>query len=329
MHPSLFAFVLSMALTPIALRILRKRKVIDIPNSRSSHDLPTPRGGGLAPAFAATIVMFYFSSGGAAIGILLAGALFGIIGLVEDLAGIPASARLACQAIAAVVVAPLLIAPTGVALGILTIAAVSAWQVSFVNAFNFMDGVNGISVAQCLVAGSAWWIAGSVGETAVLSLGALIVTFVALGFAPFNFPRSKLFLGDTGSYFFGSWLASLVVIGVASGVPWEVMVAPLSVYLLDTAGTLVRRAMRRENLLQPHRDHVYQRLTRYGLSHVMVTSVASLFMVLTATLGLVSLGASARPRVAAYLGIVCVLTIYWMLPSWLPRIRLMRAPVTQ
>src|SRR5205085_2029337 len=123
---------------------------------------------------------------------------------------------------------------------------VVVWLIAYVNAFNFMDGVNGVSAVQAVVAGVAWWVVGEWQDVHALAAGGLLVAAVAVAFAPFNFPRAHMFLGDVGSYFFGGWLGVLAVVALRQGLTVEASFAPLSVYLADTGMTLARRVARHE-----------------------------------------------------------------------------------
>src|SRR5207248_843948 len=137
---------------------------------------------------------------------------------------------------------------------------VAVWLVAFVNAFNFMDGIDGVAVAQAFVAGMAWYAIGHHEHVRALEIAAAIVVGGALGFAPFNFPRARMFLGDVGSYSFGASLAILLVVGLRAGLPFEAVFAPVALCVADTGVTLVRRVRGGRRWDAPHREHVYQRL---------------------------------------------------------------------
>jgi UDP-N-acetylmuramyl pentapeptide phosphotransferase/UDP-N-acetylglucosamine-1-phosphate transferase len=147
------------------------------------------------------------------------------------------------------------------------------WIVAFVNAFNFMDGIDGIAGAQALVAGLGWTALGAaLGDGAVRALG-IVIAGSAAGFLLLNWSPARIFMGDGGSSFLGYLLAGVPLaaqdtLGVA--VPAFFIVWP---FLFDTAVTLVRRAARGENLMQAHRNHLYQRLTQSGWTHARVASL--------------------------------------------------------
>jgi UDP-N-acetylmuramyl pentapeptide phosphotransferase/UDP-N-acetylglucosamine-1-phosphate transferase len=280
----------------------------------------------LAPALAAVAGVLYAEelTGSALIAVLVGGALFAVIGLVEDLRGVPALPRLAVQLVAAMAVLPWLLADLDgpPAWQVVFGAGVVLWLVSYVNAFNFMDGINGISVAQVVVAGIAWWAIGHWQDAEGLAGAALVVALAAIGFLPFNFPRARMFLGDVGSYFFGAWLAVLAVVGLRAGIAFEAMFAPLALYLADTGATLVRRARRRETWHEAHCDHAYQRLHHgLGWSHARTTAVVAAFMIACSALGAVSATSSVPARVVADLVIAALVAGYLASPQLLAHAR--------
>jgi UDP-N-acetylmuramyl pentapeptide phosphotransferase/UDP-N-acetylglucosamine-1-phosphate transferase len=248
---------------------------------------------------------------------------FGAIGLIEDIHGIPPLRRLTLQTLIAIAALPWLLDGLhgGVAWQVLFAIGTVAWLLAYVNAFNFMDGINGISVAQALVAGLVWYGIGTSEGTPVLGAGGLIVAAAAAGFAPFNFPRARMFLGDVGSYFLGGWIAVLVVIGLRDHLPPEAVVAPVAVYLVDTATTLVRRFRRGERWYMPHREHVYQRLTQLNGSHVKTTGIVTVVMASCAGLGWLSLTGSRAARIGGDIALSIVLVIYVEAPRLLARSR--------
>jgi UDP-GlcNAc:undecaprenyl-phosphate GlcNAc-1-phosphate transferase len=308
-------------LAPAVLALLRRGHVLDHATARSSHVGAVPRGGGVAPAAGALLALALAPSldEEPLWAIAAAAAVFGILGLIEDVVGVRALYRLAIQFVAAGGVAVLLLATDsspslmGVALGIVGIF----WVVAFVNAFNFMDGIDGISVVQAVGAGVTWAIIGVHVESAPMAAGGAVVAGAALGFAPFNVPRARMFLGDVGSYFIGAWLASVAVLGLRGGVTPEAVLAPLALYVADTGTTLVRRAAQGQRWYLPHRDHAYQRLGDAGWSHIQTSALVGLCVAACGALGAVSLTGSVATRVIADVVIVGVVGAYLLMPRWL------------
>ncbi len=273
---------------PPTVALLRRLAVLDMPGSRSSHLVPTPRGGG-APIAAGLLVAAAVAPGIGDTGLAFAVAVgfFGLLGLVDDLRGLPVISRLALQAAGAAAVATLLVMRLSwPALAVVMAAlAGTVWLVGFVNAFNFMDGVNGISGAHALIGGVAYaclagWRHDGFGVAAGLALAVAAVAFL-----PWNAVRARVFLGDVGSYSIGAALAVLAVRLIMLGVPVEAVIGPVALYLADVAWTLQRRIRHGERWLEGHRTHVYQRWCDVGWSHQQVTLMTSALTVLLCLLG--------------------------------------------
>ncbi|HJV08457.1 MAG TPA: hypothetical protein VJ653_02220, partial [Acidimicrobiales bacterium] len=228
--PSGLALAVALACGPLVLAALRRGEVLDHPTERSSHTGSVPRGGGVAPALGALVALAVTPELASSHrwAIVVAAGLFGIVGLVEDLVGVRALYRLVIQfPIAAVAGLFLLDGLTGPVLWRVVFAlGVVFWLVAFVNAYNFMDGIDGISVAQAAGAGVIWYAVGTHAEAPALAAGGAIIAGAALGFAPFNLPKARMFLGDMGSYFIGAWLATVAVLGLRAGVAPEAVLAP-------------------------------------------------------------------------------------------------------
>jgi len=305
---------------PVTIPLLRRAAVMDVPGHRSSHTVPTPRGGGL-PVAAGLVVAAILLGGVMATAFGVTVAAFGALGLAEDLTGLSAGRRLALQAVGSALVGLVLVstvpvsAPAVAGLALLT----AVWITGFVNAFNFMDGVNGISGAHALVGGAAygllgWWRA----DTFLLPAGAALAVG-ALAFLPWNAGRARVFLGDAGSYALGAGLAVLAAYAVIQGIPAEAALCPLALYVADTGWTLQRRIRAGERWLEPHRTHTYQRLCDVGWSHQRVTTVTAGLTVLLSLLGAASLTGSLTLRALGDLGAAAVLIAYLRSPAVLLR----------
>jgi len=308
------ALVVSVICTPLVIRVLLGRDVMDVPSARSSHDRPIPRGGGVAVAVASvSALMFGWAITGTGNQALLVGALgFGLIGLADDVRSRSTVPRLVAQTVVAVASVALLwqhvsLSPS---LLIITGAVAAVALVAFVNAFNFMDGINGISVAQSAVGGLAWMVIGLTADVDQLVIGGAALAGAALGFAPFNVPTAQVFLGDVGAYFLGATMGVLALIGLVEGLPPEAVIAPMLIYLLDTGTTLLWRVRNGEQWDQPHRQHVYQRLTDAGWSHVRTALFAAAIIGLCALLGGLTVGGSRTARVIADVGLVLAVFAY-------------------
>ena len=318
------AFASCLVAAPGVLWLLRREQILDPPSDRSSHHESTPRGGGLAPAFgcllAATVVSTKLGGDGRAAILFLAGGM-GLVGLIDDLHPLEPFPRLVVQTLVSVA--------GSVWLGqdlsgsdtwrITFMLGLVVWLIGFVNAFNFMDGINGISVVQVILAGATWWVLGETQHLPGLAAAGLIAAAAAAAFAPFNTPRATMFLGDVGSYFFGAWLATAAVIGLRGGIPPEAVLAPLAVYGADTLLTLLRRVRRGDSWYRPHREHTYQMLVQAGWSHGRTSLVVGVAIIVTTALGALSVTDSLAARGIGDLCMVGALTAYVSLPTMVVR----------
>ena len=301
---------------PLTIPLLRRLAAIDTPGLRSSHTVPTPRGGGL-PIAVGLLVAVAVVRGTAAVPFGAAIGFFGALGFVDDLRGLTAVRRLMLQCVGSAGIAALLITPlhlpVGVLAGLTLLAAV--WLVGFVNAFNFMDGVNGISAAHAMIAGVAYASFGQWRQDSFLVAMGLAVAVGALAFLPWNAVRARVFLGDVGSYALGAGLAVLAVTALIQHIPPEAALAPLALYLADTAWTLQRRVRARERWTEAHRTHTYQRWCDVGWTHQEVTLLTAAITILVSLLGAVSLTGDSVLRLSCDLAAVALLVLYLASPT--------------
>jgi UDP-N-acetylmuramyl pentapeptide phosphotransferase/UDP-N-acetylglucosamine-1-phosphate transferase len=309
----------------VTIPLLRRAAIIDVPGHRSSHTVPTPRGGGI-PIAAGLLVAAGMIGGANAVVFAFAVAAFGLLGFAEDLRGLTAGRRLIMQAAGSTMVAVLLVsdlAGPATVLLVALVALVAMWITGFVNVFNFMDGVNGISGAHALIAGVVfaglgWWRH----DWFLLPAGAAVAVS-ALVFLPWNAGQARVFLGDAGSYALGAALATLAAYAVLHGIPVEAALGPLVLYIADTTWTLQRRIRAGERWLEAHRTHVYQRWCDAGWSHQRVTVTAAATTVLLSLLGAASLAGDPALRAVADLAGAAVVITYLRSPALLAR-RLVR-----
>ena len=303
---------------PIVFRLLKRWNVVDMPKSRSSHSTPIPRGAGIALGIG--VICAWLVSGAGELVLITGLILMCALGAVDDFRSLPAVPRLIVQIVISLgLVGTFLTVDSSRSdlVGVGSIAIV--WLVGTVNATNFMDGINGLSAISGVLIGGTYWILASE-ETSKIEWIAPAVVGACLAFLPWNWGgRAKFFLGDSGSYLLGASLGVMGIILWLEGLPLVVAVAPMSIYWLDVATTLVRRLLQRKQLTTAHRDHVYQRLVDYGLSHPFAALSVGTF---TALVCLISLAAS-KGIFASLTGLLLVVTlsaVYVFLP------RLLRNP---
>jgi UDP-N-acetylmuramyl pentapeptide phosphotransferase/UDP-N-acetylglucosamine-1-phosphate transferase len=268
---ALASFVLSMAGTRVALAWLRHRQILDHPNERSSHSLPTPRGGGLAvtPVVVAMLILTNFLVQGFA-AILAAGALILMaVSWLDDRKGLAPLPRFALQAV--VIAATLLALPADslVFQGLLPLwadrlATALGW-LWFVNLYNFMDGIDGITGIETVAIGLGLALTG--GAFLPQSVG---IAAAGLGFLVWNWHPARIFLGDSGSIPLGFVLGGLLIHLASQGHLTAALILP-GYYLADATITLLWRLKDGEKIWQAHRRHFYQRAVRGGKSHSQVS----------------------------------------------------------
>jgi UDP-N-acetylmuramyl pentapeptide phosphotransferase/UDP-N-acetylglucosamine-1-phosphate transferase len=274
------------------------------PNARSSHHEPTPQGGGIAVVVATLLVVWAgvtLSSnllpyqGGQLLAVSGATALLAVVGALDDIHSLPAAARLAmqCIAVGAVITAlpPEVRVIPHVPWGIerAGLFLVGVW---FVNLVNFMDGIDWMTVAEAVPVTGAILVLGLAGVVAPLpALLAAALLGAIIGFAPFNKPVARIFLGDVGSLPVGLLLGWLLLQLAAAGHLAAALLLSLY-YLADATITLVQRIARAETIWQAHRTHFYQRATDRGLSVTNV--VARVFVVNLLLAGLAFITVAAQ-----------------------------------
>ena len=240
--------------------------------------------------------------------------LLAIVGLVDDFRGLSARFRLFAQATLGLVAGGLI--GSGNALGFALVLG-AIWMAAFVNAFNFMDGINGLSAASGAVSGGSFACFGMAFDSPeIYSLGVALLAG-CLAFLPFNFPRARVFLGDSGSYGLGSLIALLVGLAWTSGVPLWLALAPVVIYLTDTGAAIVRRLRQGRSLSEPHRSHTYQQLATMGLGHTKATLVVVMCELMV--VGAAALGYRFDRPLEGILAVVVFMGAYLSLPFALRR----------
>ena len=282
---------LSAVLTFLLVHHLR---ILDVPNERSSHSVPTPRGGGLAIVGgfffgvslihllgdAAQIKTSYF------IGFLAALLLIAAVSLWDDFRTRGVSIKVTTQFIAIGIVMA-----TGIVIDKLHLPWIGPesvgwfaypltllWIFGLTNAYNFMDGLDGMAGSSAVIASGFFsYIAYQQGSPFIY-LAALTLCAATTGFLIFNWPPAKIFMGDVGSTFLGFVFAVMAVIAARyDHSHTSLFVVPLLLFhfIFDTVFTFTRRILRGDKVFQAHRTHLYQLLNRLGCSHLTVTLVYS------------------------------------------------------
>lgn len=308
----------------LGLMPLLARHALAKPNARSSHKVPTPQGGGIAViastmvATAAAAIFFrtQLDDPLALAIVILTAAGLAAVGAMDDLRPMEAIPRLLLQAAAVTVVVATL--PTEI-----QIAPAMPWWLDriimvvggvwLVNAVNFMDGIDWMTVAEIVPVTAALAVFGLMG---ILPVSATIVAVAlcgaVVGFAPLNRPVARLFLGDVGSLPIGLLLGWMLVLLAGRGHLAAAILLPLY-YLADTTTTLMQRLAKGEQITQAHRSHFYQRALDGGFSVYQIVGRVFLLNVLLAVLAFLSIAErSLRTEMTSLVaGIVLVGLLLW------------------
>ena len=320
--PSIAA-VIAAALV-IVIRPLLWRYTLARPNARSSHKIPTPQGGGIpviVTTIAAAVTVQFLAAPASSptpmLAVFAASVFLGAVGTVDDIRAIPILPRLTLQALAIVAVIAAL--PSD-----LRILPALPWWVEralillgslwFVNLVNFMDGLDWMTVAEVVPVTFGLAILGTIGAlpehamiTALALLGAMI------GFAPFNKPVARLFLGDVGSLPIGLLLSWLLILVAGSGNLVAAILLPLY-YISDATITLGRRILHLQPVWEGHREHFYQRAFDNGLPAIAIVRRVFIVNVVLAMLAIATVTVPSTSFTAVALGFGIAI-VAWLLHS--------------
>lgn len=319
------------AATLYVIRVLKRRAILDRPNERSSHTVPTPRGGGwgvtpvvliawiglafLEPADTDFVPMLTSSA-----------AILAAVCWWDDLRDLPALVRFFVQILAVSVGLSALSSDALVFQDLFPLwldrfAAGFAW-LWFLNLFNFMDGIDGITGTELATVGAA--LATTIllsGLTPGLAPYALVLAGAGLGFLVWNWHPAKVFLGDVGSVPLGYLTGWLLIASAAAGLWLPALILPLY-YLADATITICRRLLRGEKIWRPHREHFYQQAVRKGLNHAQAVGQILVCNLVLAGAALASLTVGAWALIPA---VTAVLILIWRLATPASPERLERA----
>jgi Fuc2NAc and GlcNAc transferase len=271
--------------TGLVRRHALQNAMLDIPNSRSSHDVPTARGGGLAIVciyvLCLLILLFLRLLDLSLVAALVGGgAAIAAVGYLDDRKALRARVRFAVHLIAAVWVVALLGGLADPSLRVFGLQGALAGSVIAVlalgwmtNLFNFMDGIDGIAASEAVfIATAAAWLGWRHGADTGMTMAMLALAGSTAGFLIWNWPPARIFMGDVGSGFLGFSLAALAIAASRRGLmPIEAWVILGGVFLVDATLTLLRRIVRGERWFEAHRTHAYQHITRRWNAHLPVT----------------------------------------------------------
>jgi len=298
---SIGLYTLILAYTGVGnLRVWAERRLLALPNERSSHTRPTPSGGGVAIVLSSLLGILLFAlldhRLALSLWLYLAGAaIIALVSWYDDRYTVANRIRFGVHSLGAIVLLggigfvsrielPLL---GQLSLSWLGLGLSLLWLVGLTNAYNFMDGIDGLAGSQAVLAGSSWALIGYWVEQPLLMAFGLLLAAGSLGFLSYNWPPASIFMGDVGSAFLGYSFATITLLGALAN-PKLLVVGSLIFwpFLFDTLFTMGRRWWRGENIFQAHRSHLYQRLVIAGYSHRTVTLLYSALTLIGSAVGL-------------------------------------------
>ena len=315
---SIFSFIVSGAGAGITLFYARRAGLVDVPNHRSSHSIPTPRGGGIALVGSVIAVGGYeFLRLGHKLHPLYAFLsvsilALAIVGWLDDRRPVAISLRLSIHLACGISIALLVnqIAPMPGAVKIVWIAWWFFWTVASINIVNFMDGIDGMVAFQGIVYGV--FLFALLGSPLTGARFGLILAAACFGFILWNWAPAKMFMGDVGSGPLGLFFAIGGALAL-KGAPPAVVFLPLFPLYLDAFLTLIIRFRRGDRLTDAHRSHLYQRLANSGYGHGVVTCAYALAAAIGAAVALLMKDASATVMTVGICAYVFAVGIFWKL----------------
>ncbi len=253
-------------------------ELTDIPNERSSHQLPTPRGGGLAisTAFTLTSTLLLILDNQLALpaSLILLVTFMAVLGALDDFKNLSVRSRLFVQALLAIIGTYIcLVKINEPTLHLIIAGCLVAFALMWItNLYNFMDGINGIAAIQAITTcfSMSFILITSNSDVRIIA-HLMILGFSCLGFLYWNFPKAKIFMGDSGSLFLGFTLGLIAIETtntLETGVSWLIL---LAVFISDASYTLCTRLFSGQKYYLPHRSHTYQKIAQKLGSHTQTT----------------------------------------------------------
>jgi UDP-N-acetylmuramyl pentapeptide phosphotransferase/UDP-N-acetylglucosamine-1-phosphate transferase len=297
----LLVFVVTAVFVDLMVIVSTRFRLVDLPNRRSAHALPTARGGGLAIvmlvllAAIATVCRWPSLATRILIGVILPGVVIALVGIIDDIRPLRPSLRLVIQIAVALGMTAVLGPLPGVAIpggvrvefGALAWPITLVWIVGMINAYNFIDGADGMAGLGAVVVGGSMAVLGYETRSLAAMLLAAFVAAAAGGFLVFNWQPARVFMGDVGSGFLGLFFAAIpLLFREPKEETFLPVVLALWPYIFDTLLSVLRRVWHGQNPLVPHREFLFHRLIRSGASHA---SAATLYGLLSAIGGLLGL----------------------------------------
>jgi UDP-N-acetylmuramyl pentapeptide phosphotransferase/UDP-N-acetylglucosamine-1-phosphate transferase len=324
------SFIISLVLVRIIKLICEKKCVYDVPNQRSSHVKPTPLMGGIGFVtcfliMALLVPSFSFSSVSQVFFLL---SLFGIslLGLFDDIKGLPARFRFLAQIVCSsgivfsgIQLSTLQFPGSTISLTFISVYLSVFFLVSTINIFNFMDGIDGYAGGVSLIGALSLAILAHSHSDSSFMMLMLLLAAVISGFLVWNFPKASIFMGDVGSTFLGLLFgaASIYVSQVYDGISIVVPIIIFSVFLMDASVTMLGRLCSGKKFWEAHREHFYQKLNRSGWSHRQIITLEFSHMIILCA---IALRYSSLSEISQWLVICGVVLSFALKFTWIQKL---------
>ncbi len=311
------AFLVSVLLTPIIMKLAIKANMFDRVNERKVHTRPTPRLGGLAIFLGFMIAVIYILPiNRQLMGILIGSSLIFILGFVDDIVDLPAKFKFVCQFIAAFILVAFGVTVEPVGSGFLSfkplvILFTVIWVVGVTNAVNLIDGLDGLASGFSAIAALTLFVI-AIPYRVVVAIMAMAILGSVIGFLPYNFSPAKIFVGDGGATFLGFMLATLAMIGTLKKAATLSLILPimiLAVPVLDTLFAIFRRYKGKRPIFQADKDHLHHRLMKLGLSDRLTVLI---IYSISACLGAISIILTRLDFFPSIIIIVIIALVLWV-----------------
>lgn len=323
----IIAMIISFAFTPLVKRLAIKLDIIDVPkDERRIHKKPIPLIGGLSIYISFSVMLIgtgYMTD--EKLGVLIGGTIILIGGLLDDKYDLRPAHKLIFQVAAALVLIFM-----GVEISLLTnpftkyismfnlekwlsVPITLLWIVGVTNAFNLIDGLDGLASGLALISSVSMFIVSMITGRYEAVLLCSILSGSILGFLPYNFNPASIFLGDTGSQLLGFLLSSIAIIGAvksATAITLAVPIIVLGVPIYDTAFAIIRRKLNGKPIMQADKGHIHHRLLALGYSQKKVVII---MYVISGILGLISILAASMSSKVSYIFMLIVIIILFVI----------------
>jgi len=301
------SFIITYLLVPVNIRISKKWSLVDHPDQRKIHTVTMPIAGGLSFGIPIIIIQFliYFvfpELGSQLLYLSVGGSLMLLLGFLDDKTKITANYKLIFQIAIITFIyfsgfnIQLLTNPFGqtIVLGYFSFPVTILWFLLVVNAFNLIDGMDGLASGIALIVAVVLFAVGLLKSNTIIIFSSLTLIGANMAFLRYNFFPAKIFMGDTGSLFLGFNIAAISIIGKAEfkGITSMTLLVPiiaLAIPIMDTTLAIFRRVNKKENIFQADKEHIHHKLHEIGLSQ---KNIALICYFITLLFGLIAFGFS-------------------------------------